>query len=178
MAKDTTFEIRAGHGQQLGANYDGKGVNFALFSAHAERVELCLFDPSGKTEIARLELPEPKTGEEIELPLEKLSTKKGTGAVYQLRFPKIGRYELVFRMSSTLGPLAQLPISVFLNNTLQQTVTINGTEGKIVEQTVILAIRQDGEKYMKLYFGESGIDMSRMFLRYVGKNDIESFRNE
>ena len=58
MAKDTTFEIRAGHGQQLGANYDGKGVNFALFSAHAERVELCLFDPSGKTEIARLELPQ------------------------------------------------------------------------------------------------------------------------
>ena len=58
MPKDTTFEIRAGHGQQLGANYDGKGVNFALFSAHAERVELCLFDPSGKTEIARLELPE------------------------------------------------------------------------------------------------------------------------
>ncbi|HCJ7306894.1 TPA: hypothetical protein NVH61_004314, partial [Enterobacter hormaechei subsp. xiangfangensis] len=49
MPKDTTFEIRAGHGQQLGANYDGKGVNFALFSAHAERVELCLFDPSGKT---------------------------------------------------------------------------------------------------------------------------------
>ena len=34
--------------------------------------------------LARLELPEPKTGEEIELPLEKLSTKKGTGAVYQL----------------------------------------------------------------------------------------------
>ncbi len=29
MPKDTTFEIRAGHGQQLGANYDGKGVNFA-----------------------------------------------------------------------------------------------------------------------------------------------------
>lgn len=81
-------------------------------------------------------------------------------------------------MSSTLGPLAQLPISVFLNNTLQQTVTINGTEGKAVEQSVTLAIRQDGEKYMKLYFGESGIDMNRMFLRYVGKNDIESFRNE
>ena len=128
--------------------------------------------------LARLELPEPKTGEEMELPLEKLSTKKGTGAVYQLRFTKIGRYELVFRMSSTLGPLAQLPISVFLNNTLQQTVTINGTEGKVVEQSVTLAIRQDGEKYMKLYFGESGIDMHRMFLRYVGKNDIESFRDE
>ncbi|EOX6948086.1 MAG: glycogen debranching protein GlgX [Klebsiella michiganensis] len=53
-----TFAIEPGDGQQLGANFDGKGVNFALFSAHAERVELCLFDPCGKTEIARLELPE------------------------------------------------------------------------------------------------------------------------
>ncbi|EJG2191274.1 MULTISPECIES: glycogen debranching protein GlgX [Klebsiella] len=58
MSKENAFIIRPGHGQQLGANFDGKGVNFALFSAHAERVELCLFDPSGKTEIARLELPE------------------------------------------------------------------------------------------------------------------------
>lgn len=81
-------------------------------------------------------------------------------------------------MSSTLGELAQLPISVFMNNTLQQTVTLNGTEGRIEERVVTLPIRQDGEKYMKLYFGESGIDMRRMFLRYVGKNDIESFRNE
>lgn len=58
MRKEKAFEIRPGDSQQLGANFDGKGVNFALFSAHAERVELCLFDPSGKTEIARLELPE------------------------------------------------------------------------------------------------------------------------
>ncbi len=42
----------------LGATFDGLGVNFAVFSAHAEKVELCLFDPSGRREIARLELPE------------------------------------------------------------------------------------------------------------------------
>ena len=30
-----------------GAFYDGKGVNFTLFSAHAEKVELCLFDNKG-----------------------------------------------------------------------------------------------------------------------------------
>jgi pullulanase/glycogen debranching enzyme len=28
----------------LGATWDGSGVNFALFSEHADRVELCLFD--------------------------------------------------------------------------------------------------------------------------------------
>lgn len=41
-----------------GANWDGEGVNFALFSENAERVELCLFDPSGKRELQRIELPE------------------------------------------------------------------------------------------------------------------------
>ena len=42
----------------LGATWDGKGVNFALFSAHAEKVELCLFDRSGQYEQARIVLPE------------------------------------------------------------------------------------------------------------------------
>jgi glycogen operon protein len=40
----------------LGATFDGQGVNFALFSAHAEAVELCLFDDHGEHETARFEL--------------------------------------------------------------------------------------------------------------------------
>ncbi len=40
-----------------GATWDGKGVNFALFSEHAERVELCLFDQRGRRELYRLTLP-------------------------------------------------------------------------------------------------------------------------
>src|SRR5688572_25619258 len=42
----------------LGATWDGAGVNFALFSKHAERVELCLFDPRGRREIERVRLLE------------------------------------------------------------------------------------------------------------------------
>ena len=42
----------------LGATWDGVGVNFALFSANATSVELCLFDQQGKTELERIELPE------------------------------------------------------------------------------------------------------------------------
>ncbi|MGB5180506.1 MAG: glycogen debranching protein GlgX [Gammaproteobacteria bacterium] len=38
----------------LGASWDGEGVNFALFSEHAERVELCLFDQRGRRETARI----------------------------------------------------------------------------------------------------------------------------
>lgn len=47
-----------GKAHPLGAVFDGRGTNFALFSAHAERVELCLFDPSGTRELARYALPE------------------------------------------------------------------------------------------------------------------------
>ncbi|HEY0330058.1 MAG TPA: glycogen debranching protein GlgX [Rhodopseudomonas sp.] len=42
----------------LGANWDGLGVNFALFSANATKVELCLFDNDGLRELERIELPE------------------------------------------------------------------------------------------------------------------------
>jgi glycogen operon protein len=42
----------------LGATWDGLGTNFAVFSANATRIELCLFDPSGRREIARFDLPE------------------------------------------------------------------------------------------------------------------------
>ncbi len=42
----------------MGATWDGLGVNFALFSAYATKVELCLFDDEGKRELERIELPE------------------------------------------------------------------------------------------------------------------------
>lgn len=42
----------------LGSTWDGEGVNFALYSEHAEKVELCLFDDTGKREIGRVPLPE------------------------------------------------------------------------------------------------------------------------
>ena len=42
----------------IGSTWDGLGTNFAVFSAHAERIQLCLFDPTGRREIARLDLPE------------------------------------------------------------------------------------------------------------------------
>jgi isoamylase len=53
-----SFSIFEGAPNPLGATWDGKGVNFALFSANATKIELCLFDDKGESEIARIELPE------------------------------------------------------------------------------------------------------------------------
>jgi len=52
------FTVWPGRPYPLGATWDGEGVNFALFSEHAEKVELCLFDAKGRREIERLPLPE------------------------------------------------------------------------------------------------------------------------
>lgn len=41
-----------------GATWDGEGVNFALFSEHAGKVELCIFDKTGRRELQRVELHE------------------------------------------------------------------------------------------------------------------------
>ncbi len=54
----TRSRVREGLPYPLGATWDGLGVNFALFSAHATKVELCLFDERGEREIERVELPE------------------------------------------------------------------------------------------------------------------------
>ncbi|RFB80610.1 glycogen debranching protein GlgX [Methylovirgula sp. 4M-Z18] len=50
--------IREGHPHPRGAIWDGSGTNFALFSANATKVEVCLFDASGEQEVERIELPE------------------------------------------------------------------------------------------------------------------------
>src|SRR3954454_13291813 len=50
--------LSAGSPYPLGATWDGLGTNFAVFSAHAERIDLCLFDPSGKRQLQAFPLPE------------------------------------------------------------------------------------------------------------------------
>ncbi|CAA6606179.1 glycogen debranching enzyme [Rhodospirillaceae bacterium LM-1] len=50
--------LKSGSPYPLGASWSGKGVNFALFSAHAEKVELCLFDHQGNHETERVVMPE------------------------------------------------------------------------------------------------------------------------
>jgi len=46
--------VYPGQPYPLGATWDGNGVNFSVFSEHAEGVELCLFDPKGRRETHRI----------------------------------------------------------------------------------------------------------------------------
>ena len=56
MVIQTEPIVWPGRPYPLGANWDGEGVNFALFSEHAEAVELCLFDQAGRRELHRVRI--------------------------------------------------------------------------------------------------------------------------
>jgi isoamylase len=56
--KTEKINVWPGRPYPLGATWDGNGTNFALFSEHADQVELCLFSPDGREEIARFPLRE------------------------------------------------------------------------------------------------------------------------
>jgi len=58
LTRQTDPIVWPGRPYPLGATWDGEGVNFALFSESAEKVELCLFDQFGRREIHRVPLRE------------------------------------------------------------------------------------------------------------------------
>ena len=57
--RDLKLKVLQGSPYPFGATFDGKGVNFAIFSEHATKVELCLFDSvEANAEYIKIELPE------------------------------------------------------------------------------------------------------------------------
>ena len=46
-----------GHPWPLGVHWDGRGINIAVFSAHAQHIEFCVFDDAGRRELKRMALP-------------------------------------------------------------------------------------------------------------------------
>ena len=58
MLNQTAPIVWPGKPYPLGAVWDGEGVNFAIFSEHAEKVDLCLFDKSGRRELHFVSLSE------------------------------------------------------------------------------------------------------------------------
>jgi len=88
--RSSSGKISAGSPNPLGATWDGRGTNFALFSANATKVELCLFDREGRRETERivdatLSTPwEPRFGDG---PTITLNLETGVGDIWVTRLP-------------------------------------------------------------------------------------------
>jgi len=58
MSEIRPNRIKEGYPHPRGATWDGEGTNFAAFSAHATKIEVCIFDGTGQQELQRIALPE------------------------------------------------------------------------------------------------------------------------
>jgi isoamylase len=56
------FEMQEGFCDPMGATAHENGINFAVFSEHAQRIEVCIFDDSGQQELKRFDLFGPRYG--------------------------------------------------------------------------------------------------------------------
>ena len=96
------------------------------------------------------------------LDLTGMKTDKGTTVHYELQLPKRGDYRMYFKLKSNAGSLAQMPISVFENNILIGTITINGTNGEYIERSVKFSVFVAVDNFFRLYFGESGVEIGEI----------------
>lgn len=97
------------------------------------------------------------------------NNKKGSSEIFAISLNEMGIYDIEITMKSNLNELAQLPLSVYYDNSLRETITIRGTEGKVVTETRGLGFVFGVNHYIKLYFGANGLDIEKVVIRLKEK---------
>ena len=93
-----------------------------------------------------------------------LHPAKGNTDVVAITNDVMGDFVLTMTMKSELGELAQLPVSLFMDNIHKLTISINGTQGKWIEETRPLGIGVGRNHYMKLYYGADNLQIDKIVI--------------
>lgn len=91
-----------------------------------------------------------------------LDTKKGSSIMYGLTFIKYGTYYFSMKIKAEAKELAQIPITIFINGAIFDTITVNGSNGKWVEFQREIGPFFTTNNYIKLYFAQSGIQIDNI----------------
>ena len=75
-----------------------------------------------------------------------------------------GDFIMKFTFKSDLGELAQLSVSVFLDNIHKMTISVQGTNGKWVEESRILNMGFGHNHYIKFYYGADNLEIREIIL--------------
>ncbi|ERI91826.1 glycosyl hydrolase family 3 protein [Clostridiales bacterium oral taxon 876 str. F0540] len=128
----------------------GEEQNWSELNAHKERESIENIIEGGIVK------------EQLELEVSNIKTEKGSSVIFDIKTPQKGEYSIKFKMKSDAGEVSQMPLSIFINNHIIETITINGTNGKVIERKVNFYAATNINNYIKLYFGESGIEIIEM----------------
>lgn len=85
---------------------------------------------------------------------------------------KAGSYELQMKVKSNLDDLAQLPVTVYLDNIIKGTMSFRGSKGQWVTQQIRFDTFE-GHHYMRLYFGATGLTVDHIAFQLSGGADKE-----
>lgn len=96
---------------------------------------------------------------EILIPVDKWETGKGSQILFGINLVRAGLYDISIVMKSELGELAQLPVSVYLDNALKTTISVRGSEGATLTETRDIGMIFGNNHYIKFYFGASGLEI-------------------
>lgn len=101
----------------------------------------------------------------INIDVDKLHVARGNSDVCAITLKSFGIYAIEFELSSDLEELAQLPISVYLDNQLKQTISIQGTCGKTVTEIADIGVIFGDNHYIKLFYGANGIQIKKLTIK-------------
>lgn len=93
-----------------------------------------------------------------------LHPAKGKADVIAMTNEFMGDFTMKFTLKSDLSELAQLPVSVFLDNIHKMTVSVQGTNGKWVEESRILNMEFGHNHYIKFYYGADNLEIKEIVL--------------
>lgn len=93
-----------------------------------------------------------------------LHPAKGKADVIAVTNEFVGDFTMKFTLKSDLGELAQLSVSVFLDNIHKMTVSVQGTNGKWVEESRILNMGFGHNHYIKFYYGADNLEIKEIVL--------------
>lgn len=100
----------------------------------------------------------------LELDGKDIDTRMGSSFVCGIQTEENCRYLIRFRVKVDASDIAQVPVSIFVNGTLQRTFTLNGTGGRYVEIEQLSESFTNTRNYLKLYFAQSGMQIDRIWI--------------
>ena len=103
----------------------------------------------------------------LELDPSEIDTGKGKSHVFGLCIREIGTYRLRMEVKIDASELAQVPLTVSANNTVQGMLSLNGTGGKWIEVEQSLGELRNSYNFIRLFFAQGGMEIRKAVIEWV-----------
>lgn len=105
--------------------------------------------------------------QELVLDTGHADTGMGKELLYGIEIVNQGDFQIRFTAKVEAGELAQVPVSVFANGVLRESITFHGTGGSYVEVVRPIEGLFDRFNYLRIYFAQSGVQLKEIRLERV-----------